>query len=333
MKKALFLIAISFLLGGCIGSNSGTESMPEATKECLKKAEDGDAVAQYEMTLCYLRGINVPVDTTKAMNWAKISSKQGFPEATYFMAERYKEVEDKEAAKEWYTNAHKQANPLAVKGDARAQYVMGLLYYYGDGDIYMNKTTALTWFKKSASQGYMRAQYKLGDWYEHGQGITKNDSLAAEWYRKAAEQGFALAQLRLGSCYHSGKVMAKNDSLAAVWWRKAAEQNYAEAQYMLGCSYYDQDREQAVYWWRKAAEQDYAEAQYILGCSYYGQDRERAEYWWSKAAEKGFRPRKDDDWHDRGFKENGQSRPIQPHDPGHWDIYMSTYFKEQRKHH
>lgn len=52
-----------------------------------------------------------------------------------------------------------------------------------------------------AAKGDADAQYNLGLIYEKGKGVPENDAVAVSWYRKAAEQGHVEAQknlLRLG---------------------------------------------------------------------------------------------------------------------------------------
>jgi len=48
--------------------------------------------------------------------------------------------------------------------------------------------------------GQAEAQFKLGVFYEHGRGVTKDQFMATEWYSEAAEQGEANAQFALGVC-------------------------------------------------------------------------------------------------------------------------------------
>lgn len=50
--------------------------------------------------------------------------------------------------------------PLAVKGDADAQYGVGYLLYYGKG-IAQDKETGVDWIQKSAAQGFANAQKAL----------------------------------------------------------------------------------------------------------------------------------------------------------------------------
>ena len=47
-----------------------------------------------------------------------------------------------------------------------------------------------------------RLQYSLGDMYDEGRGVPKDDKEALKWYRLAANKGFAAAQYNLGSMYH-----------------------------------------------------------------------------------------------------------------------------------
>ena len=62
---------------------------------------------------------------------------------------------------------------------------------------------AAEWYKKSASQGYVQAQYSLGDAYEFGEGVQVNYILAQNWYKKAADQGYTHAADRLNKLQHA----------------------------------------------------------------------------------------------------------------------------------
>ena len=48
---------------------------------------------------------------------------------------------------------------------------------------------AVKWFKLAAEQGDMYAQYYLGQMYQKGLGVERNDAEAAKWYRIAARKG------------------------------------------------------------------------------------------------------------------------------------------------
>jgi len=67
-----------------------------------------------------------------------------------------------------------------------------------------NDVLAATWYIKSAQAGYAGAQNNLGDLYELGHGVTKNDRAAIYWYTRAAERGEPTAYLSLASFLAEG---------------------------------------------------------------------------------------------------------------------------------
>ena len=70
--------------------------------------------------------------------------------------------------------------------------------------------SALDEVRPRADQGDARAQYILGLMYEHARGVPKNHDEARRWYGLAAQQGFADAQFRLGLMHHNGRGAAKD---------------------------------------------------------------------------------------------------------------------------
>ena len=80
-----------------------------------------------------------------------------------------------------------------------------------------------------AEKGDADAQYNLGVCYYNGYGVAQDKGEAVKWYRKAAEQGFADAQYWLGVCYYNGYGVAQDYDEAVKWIRKAAEQGHAKA--------------------------------------------------------------------------------------------------------
>lgn len=151
-----------------------------------------------------------------------------------------------------------------------------------------------------AEQGHAQAQFKLGRYYDKGEGVPQNYEKAIIWYTKAAEQGYVKALYNLGQSYRQGKGVPQNYEKTAEWITRAAEQGFAPAQTGLGFLYFnglgvEQNHEKAVEWYTKAAEQGYASAQYNLGYCYtigkgIEQNYEKAVEWLTKAAEQGHAP-------------------------------------------
>jgi uncharacterized protein len=87
--------------------------------------------------------------------------------------------------------------------------------------------------KAEAEKGDAGAQFNLGVMYHKGDGVPRDDAEAAKWYRKAAEQGNAAAECYLGLAYAYGEGLPRNKAESSMWNRKAAEQGFALAQDVL----------------------------------------------------------------------------------------------------
>ena len=166
--------------------------------------------------------------------------------------------------------------------EARAAYARG------------DHATALRGFRIHAERGDAEAQFILGIMYDDGEGVPPDYAEAVLWYRRAAEKGLVVAQFMLGLMYAEGEDVPQDYAEAARWYRRAAEQGDADAQFKLGVMYaggygVPQDYAEAVRWYRRAAEQDNADAQFKLGVGYdngYGvpQDLVQAHKWYNLAA-------------------------------------------------
>ena len=128
----------------------------------------------------------------------------------------------------------------AGKGNAEAQFNLGLCYAKGEG-VPRDGAEAVKWYRKAAEQGHTAAQNNVAHAYYFGLGVPKDYVEAVRWNRKAAEQGDARAQLNLGLCYAKGEGVPKDDAEAVKWFRKAAEQGHTRAQYKLGVCYANGD--------------------------------------------------------------------------------------------
>ena len=143
----------------------------------------------------------------------------------------------------------------ANTGEAKAQLILGVMYYTGTG-VPQDESQAVGWFRKAAEQNDAAAQNRLGLMYANGRGVPQDYSQAVAWYRKAANRNDAAAQYNLGGMYYAGTGVPQDDSQAAMWYRKAAEQNLAEAQFGLGSMYaggrgVPEDDSEAAAWYHK----------------------------------------------------------------------------------
>lgn len=119
-----------------------------------------------------------------------------------------------------YLAALNEYKSLAGKGEAKAQYNLGIMYLNGQGTPHDNKEAA-SWFRKAAEQGDADAQHRLGLMYIQGQGVPQDYSEAAFWYARAAENGDEKVQLALGIMYFVGQGMARDFVQARKWFGMA----------------------------------------------------------------------------------------------------------------
>ncbi len=124
----------------------------------------------------------------------------------------------------------------AKQGDAQAQYRLGEMYDLGQG-VTQDYKLAAQWYRRAAQQGHAQAQFALAEMYKNGDGVAKDMKEAVRWYQRAAKQGNPGAQLLLGVLYESGVGVPADPATAAKWYRKSADQGDARAMLLLGNFY------------------------------------------------------------------------------------------------
>ena len=70
-----------------------------------------------------------------------------------------------------YEQAVRLLRPWAERGDAWAQYSLGVMYYRGRG-VAQDDAQAREWLEKAAAQGNANAQFSLGLMFKNGRGIA-----------------------------------------------------------------------------------------------------------------------------------------------------------------
>ena len=76
----------------------------------------------------------------------------------------------------------------AEQGDAKSQFALGAMYYYGKG-VPKDYVEAVRWYRKSADQGFPQAQYALGFMYYYGYGVQRDRVQAGDLFQQAAAHG------------------------------------------------------------------------------------------------------------------------------------------------
>ena len=81
---------------------------------------------------------------------------------------------------------------IAERGDARAQFVLGVMYAIGD-DVPQDHGEAAKWFWLAAEQGHAEAQNCLGVMYVRGEGVPHDYKEAYAWFNIVAAKGHEIA--------------------------------------------------------------------------------------------------------------------------------------------
>lgn len=115
--------------------------------ELLRKANNKDAEAQYQLALRYQSGDGIPQDISEAFYWFQQSSERNQPQAMHQLAK---------------------------------------MYLQGQG-IEINTTEGIYWLTKLATQGNPEAQFELGKQYQTLKNSPTSQQMAEIWFRTAAE--------------------------------------------------------------------------------------------------------------------------------------------------
>ena len=116
-----------------------------------------------------------------------------------------------------YEKARHIWEPLAKKGDVRAQRGMGKIYEKGKG-VERDFAMAYKWYRPAAEKGDAESQYRVSVAYGYGLGVKKDEAEAVKWLRKAAEGGQKRAQKSLAKGYEDGSHGLPQDPEKAKYW-------------------------------------------------------------------------------------------------------------------
>ena len=66
-----------------MASETDEKWKPEDIPQLKRDAEAGDAIAQYNLGLCYANGNGVEVDLSETVRWLRKAAEQGLPQAQF----------------------------------------------------------------------------------------------------------------------------------------------------------------------------------------------------------------------------------------------------------
>ncbi|KAG2235737.1 hypothetical protein INT48_009152 [Thamnidium elegans] len=241
------------------------EGVEQNTKKALAlliKSAEYNMRAQFFVGVHYERGSDLAQDLEKAKYYYGKSADQGYPDAQAALGSRL--IADSNYAKgiEWLEKS-------VHMGCSRAHVHLGILYDKGEG-IEQSDDMALFHYKAAVENNNHPAQYILGLVYYFGRlGRQKNHKEAIRLIRLAAMAGLPNAQRVLGQLYQQGSIIEntqdrtrtkKNEREAIRWFRRAAAEKDVVAMGILGKCHekgtgVDIDFEKALGYYAKASEQ------------------------------------------------------------------------------
>ena len=146
------------------GRNGKKKDKAKAVYYYMKAAEEGNALAQLNLGVCYEYGDGIKQNLGKAV-------------ALYVSA--------------------------SERGNAKAQCNLGYCYFNGVG-VGKDIKKAVLWYDKAAKAGNVRAMNNLGYCYENGQGVACDPKRAFELYKAAADGGDTDGACNVAWCYEAG---------------------------------------------------------------------------------------------------------------------------------
>lgn len=241
----------------------------------VRKAENGDPEAQYQVGICYKDGKGVERSLDDAIKWLSLSAGQKYTEAMVALYHIYAKENNKNIAKKYLEEAVNYGNVNAIN-------TLAYCLYHGDDGYKQNIEKAVALLDSGVSQksiismrrradiylkdgdveratellkdaGNIEAVYYLACIYEGGYTIPRNIDLSVRLYKKAVENGdvkskkdwvnlgYAPAMMNYGYMCASGDGIRKNLDDGLFWLLSAIENGEDGAMEYL-TKYYKQNR-------------------------------------------------------------------------------------------
>ncbi len=243
---------------------------PDAKKGAswyLRAAYNDDGPSQAVMGQLYMAGRGIERDSIQAIKWNRLAAAKGEAGAQRRLSSLYAEQKRRSN----YEQAILIQREDFAKGDARAGYRLGRIYYYAPAP-YANIRQAVKLFTETSGKVGASA-LMLGVANEEGKGVPQNFALAVNWYRKAISLGQNEAYAYLGSAFLDGRGVPASEDEAVRLLQEGADKGDARSQRRLAVLYTQgkgvpYDYEKALHWSLQAAQNGDVQAMYLAGAMY-----------------------------------------------------------------
>jgi len=205
-------------LGQCPFCRSNALDLKDQSEKLLKHAESGERWAQVMVA----RSKDNDREMAEAVRWYELAAAQGHKEAQLRLSELCLNGCEDAGIPVSLARAIKLAQPLAVEGNARAQFVLAVSMSKAPDENYDD---ALCWTTVAAQNGFDQAQTDLGRLFLQ-RGSIEDKCKAIYWLRKAALQNCVTAQTLLPralsqlkrDCFGMGKIAGHSVIPETMYW-------------------------------------------------------------------------------------------------------------------
>ncbi|WP_082130329.1 tetratricopeptide repeat protein [Kiloniella spongiae] len=190
----------------------------KAIKLLNNAGNNGNAKAQYYLSVLYEGGSGIGKDMESSLHWLKRAAEGGMVEAqrnlgAFFHDDIDDPDDDLDQAIYWYQRA-------ASQGDLTGQLRLGILLDREKNTIFDHRE-AIRWYLLAARQGVAQAQHNLGVMHSQGRGTPVNPDKALDWFFKAAKQRYTNAMVAIGETYLTGTGVTHSNVEAYKWFQLA----------------------------------------------------------------------------------------------------------------
>jgi uncharacterized protein len=169
MNKTVAMLSACVALVGTL--QIGCAQVPTAsTQELIKRAETGDAQAQFRLASAYETGQGVGRDTSEAERWYRRAAEAGLAEAQNTVGSILQTRGQYTEALPWYEKASNQGHALATNN-------LAYLYDLGRG-VPQDRRKGYELYSKAAELGWAEAMWNLANMHGAGQ-LGQPDLVAA----------------------------------------------------------------------------------------------------------------------------------------------------------
>ena len=276
--------------------NINSEGIGEKLTSLYKqRALAGNPYAMAHYGWALVSGIGGKKDQLEGRKWIRKAVSKDEDAGYVMMADAYRLGRGEERN---FREAVKYYKIAAERGHRRSMYEVGVIFYYGKGNVDIDYKQALKYLTMAEELEDSRSSLLLAEMYMQGNGVTKNVEEGIFHLKRAFGNGDGYAAYKLGNLYLEGKEVEKDVENAMFFFNRGERLEDGSCMHRLAELYVQgevvkQDIEKGMEYYKMSAKAGNPEGLYDLATFYeqgkYGCeiDKTLALELYQKAAAKG----------------------------------------------